>query len=373
MSTSKVTALWVAVLAAIVVVAACAPAPESENGMADGDEPAAASMIPKPAFNAAGELERPIGYRSWIYVGTPLTPNELNPPEAPFPEFHNVYIHPDDFAHWEETGTFQQGTVLVKELVLVGSTEAVSGNGYFMGEFTGLEATIKDAERYPDEPGNWAYYTFGHTYPLAETAAAQPTGACNVCHDVSADDDWVFTQYYPILSAAKGGATAAPAEEATDEATGAVGAASGAATGADVVPTDKDELFSYLQAGTYKSFAREAEPHTSVGPHPSPALQPSSNVVAFFNSPVDASLKAGNATHPKGAAIVKEFYDPDGQLSGWAVSVKTAEDSQNGQSWYWYEVLSTTDGSDPVAAANGVALCAGCHSTGKDFVLSKYP
>ena len=36
-------------------------------------------------------------------------------------------------------------------------------------------------------------------------------------------------------------------------------------------------------------------------------------------------------------------------------------------------VLSTSDGSDPVAAGNGVALCAGCHSTGKDFVLSKYP
>ena len=62
--------------------------------------------FPKPAFNDDGELIRPdISYREWVYVGTPLTPNELNPPEAPFPEFHNVYIHPDDFDHWKRTGT----------------------------------------------------------------------------------------------------------------------------------------------------------------------------------------------------------------------------------------------------------------------------
>ena len=59
---------------------------------------------------------QPTGYREWIYIGTPLTPNDLNPPEAPFPEFHNVYIHPDDFDHYRRTGLFPDGTVLIKEL-----------------------------------------------------------------------------------------------------------------------------------------------------------------------------------------------------------------------------------------------------------------
>ena len=77
--------------------------------------------------------------------GPPVTPNDLNPPEAPFPDFHNVYIHPDDLDHYYQTGQWADGTVLVKELVSVGSTQAVSGRGYFMGEFTGLEVTIKDA------------------------------------------------------------------------------------------------------------------------------------------------------------------------------------------------------------------------------------
>ncbi len=104
-------------------------------------------VLPKPVFNAEGELIRPdFRFREWVYIGTPLTPNELNPPEAPFPEFHNVYIHPDDFDHWKNTGTFADGTVIAKELVLVGSKQAVSGTGYFMGEFAGLEITIKELQ-----------------------------------------------------------------------------------------------------------------------------------------------------------------------------------------------------------------------------------
>ncbi len=142
-------------------------------------------------------------YRRWVYVGTPLTPNDLNPPEAAFPEFHNVYIHPDDYNYWQTNGKWQDGTILVKELVLVGKKQEVSGNGYFMGDFTGLEVTIKDKKLYPDEPGNWAYFSFGHSYPLAKTAKAFPTAACNACHAASAADDFVFTQDYPILRAAK--------------------------------------------------------------------------------------------------------------------------------------------------------------------------
>ena len=86
---------------------------------------------------------------------------------------------------------------------LFGAKQAVSGSGYFMGEFAGLEITIKDSKRFADEPGNWAYFSFGHSYPLADSAKAFPTGACNTCHENSAADDFVFTQYYPVLRAAK--------------------------------------------------------------------------------------------------------------------------------------------------------------------------
>lgn len=155
------------------------------------------------AFNENGELLRPTGYRKWTYVGTPLTPNDMNKGNAPFPEFHSVYMNPDAYDHYEKTGEFPDGTVFLKELLSVGDKEATSGNGYFMGEFSGLEVAIKDKTRFRDEPANWGYFSFGHKYPLKEKARIQPVASCNECHDGSAADDWVFTQYYPVLRAAK--------------------------------------------------------------------------------------------------------------------------------------------------------------------------
>lgn len=161
------------------------------------------SVSPKPAYTANGALVRPEGYREWIYVGTPITPNELNPPEAPFPEFHNVYIHPSDFDHWKKTGTFRDGTVIIKELVSIGSKSATSGKGYFMGDYIGLEALVKDSRRFKNEPGYWAFFSFGHKYPLAESTEKLPVATCSACHQANGADDFVFTQYYPVLREAR--------------------------------------------------------------------------------------------------------------------------------------------------------------------------
>ncbi|MDJ0946491.1 MAG: cytochrome P460 family protein [Kiloniellales bacterium] len=169
----------------------------------------------EPSFTAAGELKLPEGHiwREWPTIGTPLTPNALNGGAAAFPEFHLVYIDPESFAHYKKTGAFREGTVIAKELAGVrapdgahpdGSTDEVSGRGYFMGEFNGFEITIKSKALYPEEPGNWAYYSFGHEgEPYAASAAKQPAEACNACHEAAAEEDFVFTQFYPVLRAAK--------------------------------------------------------------------------------------------------------------------------------------------------------------------------
>jgi hypothetical protein len=162
-----------------------------------------------------GELDRPTGYREWVYVGTPLTPNDMNDGKAAFPEFHNVYIDPQSWDHWKKNGQFRDGTILVKELVAVGSKAAVSGKGYFQGDFVGLEATIKSKKHFPNEPGNWAYFSFSTPDHKTLTTSAKPfaTESCNVCHQSGAADDWVFTQYYPVLRAGKGTGSAAAGGE----------------------------------------------------------------------------------------------------------------------------------------------------------------
>ena len=151
------------------------------------------------AFTPDGKLKKPEGYRKWVYVGTPITPNELNGGEAPFPDFHAVYVDPESYAHYEKTGEFRDGTVMIKELVGIGAKEATSGKGYFMGDFIGLEASVKDSKRFKDEPGNWAFFSFGHKYPLKAEAPKQNAAACNACHQTSAVKDYVFSQFYPVL------------------------------------------------------------------------------------------------------------------------------------------------------------------------------
>ena len=132
--------------------------------------------------------------------------------------------------------------------------------------------------------------------------------------------------------------------------------------GADV-PTDGAAMFTWLQSGEYESWPAESGVHGSTGPH--------GQVRTFINPTLEASLQGDAAEHPIGAASVKELYRNDA-VFGWAVMVKT-ETGTGGDSWYWYEVFSTTDGSSPVADGNGVGLCAGCHSAGNDHVLTPYP
>jgi hypothetical protein len=183
------------------------------EGVAEHHEGSAAK------FDSDGKLLRPVGYREWVFVGTPLTPNDMNNGMAPFPEFHAVYIDPASWAHYKKTGEFRDGTILVKELISVGSKQATSGVGYFMGEYLGLEAAVKSKARFPDEPGNWTYYSFTtpgspmegdemrkkmHAgAPLKDKAKAFPTPVCASCHVASAGEDMVFTQFYPVLRAAK--------------------------------------------------------------------------------------------------------------------------------------------------------------------------
>ena len=181
-----------------------------------GTGAASAQEINRASFNADGSVKRPTNWRRWVFVGAPLTPNALNGGKAPFPEFHNVYIEPSAFDHWLRTGEWADGTQFVKELVLLrkaddcdpdagnGSCAQTSGQGYFQGEFQGLELKVKDKVRFVKEPGNWAYFSFGHKpEPYEAAATAMPTDSCNVCHEANAETDFVFTQYYPVLRASK--------------------------------------------------------------------------------------------------------------------------------------------------------------------------
>ena len=157
-------------------------------------------------FTSDGKLQIPKGFRRWVCVGAPLTPNGLNGGKANFPEFHNVYIQAQNVAAYMKTGQFPEGTVIVKELTRLlnptfpdGSRTEPSGRGFFNGEFNGIDLTVKDSKRFARTNG-WGFFTFGH-HPLPyEKTAAEAPAVCAECHKANvAKTDMTWVQFYPLL------------------------------------------------------------------------------------------------------------------------------------------------------------------------------
>jgi hypothetical protein len=171
-------------------------------------DPAYPEMDIPPVWDRDGKLFQPKDFREWVFIGAPLTPNGLNDGKANFPEFHNVYVQPAAFKAYRATGKWPEGTMMVKELQLVGgkaefpdgSRYEPSGRGYFPGAVNGLDVAVKDSKRFK-ESNNWGYFNFNHSAPpyLASTGA-KPIGECAGCHIANADEDMVYVSLYkPIL------------------------------------------------------------------------------------------------------------------------------------------------------------------------------
>jgi len=159
-----------------------------------------------PEYTKEGDLVLPKNWRSWVYVGSPLTPDALNNGKAGFPEYHNVYIEPGSYEIYKKTGVFPEGTIMFKELQRTlpqqnpdGSRTEPSGRGFFPGAFNGADVTVKDTKRYANTGSSWGYYNFNHHEPKAPTATLKPISECGFCHQASAKKDEVWTQFYPLL------------------------------------------------------------------------------------------------------------------------------------------------------------------------------
>ena len=183
-------------------------------------KPAAAQTEQSSAvFNADGTVQVPTGFRKWVFVGAPLTPEGLNDgkfncnadgtncTKSNFPEYHHVYIEKKNVDAYLKTGSFPEGTVIVKELTRVlkptfpdGSRKEPSGRGYFNGEYNGIDMSVKDSKRFAGTNG-WGFFTFGHhPLPYDKTSAERPVAECAGCHIANvANTDMTWIQFYPLL------------------------------------------------------------------------------------------------------------------------------------------------------------------------------
>ena len=93
-------------------------------------------------------------------------------------------------------------------------------------------------------------------------------------------------------------------------------------------------------------------------------------VKVYFDEQALKALKSKDKNFPPNSSIIKEIYSPNkSKIIGHAVMIKTSKgNTQN--SWTWYENLPHF--SEPIYG-EGHSSCAGCHSSGSDYVRSSAP
>jgi cytochrome P460 len=159
-----------------------------------------------PRYTRDGKLLAPVGYETWVFVGSNL--GLAYKPDAPAmtaaegaradkPEFHNVYINPEAYARFRATRQFPDRTVLVMEKFAAAErdTKGVLARGSFNGDRLGMEVAVKNSRRPDGKPTPWAYYDFTDMVP----ATAFPDDKCEQCHRAHASMDNVWVQFYPTL------------------------------------------------------------------------------------------------------------------------------------------------------------------------------
>lgn len=159
----------------------------------------------QPRFAEDNQLLRPEGYREWIFIGSNLgmgySQAQADGHDSKPVDFHNLYIQPEAYRKFVETGKFPDKTILVMEKVSAATNASINKRGQFQDRFLGIEAAVKDEKRFPEK---WAYFDFigKGTSPLTQ-AKAFPRDACWKCHNEHAASDNVFVQFYPVLRQAR--------------------------------------------------------------------------------------------------------------------------------------------------------------------------
>ena len=177
---AKVLVLAIAVLIVPVALLNSAPVPLPAN---------------VPEYTSDGQLNLPENYRQWIYLSTGFDMSySAGASTMDHHMFDNVFVNPEAYKSFTETGTWPDKTMLVLESRTAEGRGSINQHGNFQGgEVMGLEVHVKDEARFP---GKWAFFGFDN----AKTAKMTPTGAaCYSCHRDHGAVDTTFVQFYPTL------------------------------------------------------------------------------------------------------------------------------------------------------------------------------
>lgn len=148
-----------------------------------------------PEYTSDAQLKLPANYRQWVYLTTGFDMSyNKTAMQMDHHMFDNVFVNPESYAAFQQSGTWPDKTVLVLEGRGAEGKGSINQKGNYQGtEVMGIEAHVKDEARFP---GKWAFFIFGD----AKTAKIVPTNMeCYTCHADHAAVDTTFVQFYPTL------------------------------------------------------------------------------------------------------------------------------------------------------------------------------
>jgi hypothetical protein len=147
-----------------------------------------------PEYTSDGQLKFPEPYREWIYLSTGFDMSYNPGMQMDHHMFDNVFVNPQAYKAFVETGTWPDKTMLVLEGRPGEGKGSINQRGNFQGtERMGVEVHVKDEARFP---GKWAFFAFDDS----KTAKMIPTSAsCYSCHAEHGAVDTTFVQFYPTL------------------------------------------------------------------------------------------------------------------------------------------------------------------------------
>ncbi|HZZ38300.1 MAG TPA: cytochrome P460 family protein [Acidobacteriaceae bacterium] len=152
-------------------------------------------------YTSDAQLKFPANYREWVFLssGSGMTYGPVGESQRTGPPlFDNVFVNPESYRSFLETGRWPDKTVFVLEVRKAESHASINNGGYSQGAIAGIEAEVKDGSA---ASGTWTFYGF----PLTEgkpAATGKPfarTANCYSCHGTHTAVENTFVQFYPVL------------------------------------------------------------------------------------------------------------------------------------------------------------------------------
>lgn len=148
-----------------------------------------------PTYTADGKLVFPANYREWVFLTSGLDMSYSEGMQMDHHMLDNVFVNPVAYKSFLATGTWPDGTMLVKENRRADTKGSINKSGQFQTtETMGIEIHVKDVGHFPDQ---WAFFAFGDE--LKPAATIPQAASCYSCHAAHGAVDRTFVQFYPTL------------------------------------------------------------------------------------------------------------------------------------------------------------------------------